>query len=158
MSDSRHHFTWIPPWIWGLCHSAIKANCRVICWICEVKTHGRANEVSPYPVFWFLFSESYAASFQADRVRGNRSAGQQSFLCILQLLDIFITVFIEVTLNGWKKEKRAIRDKLCYSTGGQTVVLYSSTISCTIWCLMSLTFQARPHIYILTNRTCVLSI
>lgn len=66
------------------------------------------NEVSQYPVFWFLFSESCAASFQADRVRGNRSAGQQSSLCILQLLDIFITVFIEVTLNGREKKKKNV--------------------------------------------------
>lgn len=147
MSDFRHHCTWIPPWIWGLwvgCHSAIKANCRVICWICEVKTHRPANEVSPYPVFWFLFSESYASSCQADRVRGKRSAGQQSSLCILQLLDIFITIFIKVTLNVWKKEKRAIGDKLCYSTWGQTFK-WSSILQCSrLWSGVSCPWPSRP--------------
>lgn len=98
MADSRHRLTWILTCIWGLYNSAINTDCHIICWIYEVKSNHPTNKVSQNP-----FSESSAASCEANRVWGNRSSGQQSSLCILQLLDIFITVFIEVTLKGWKK-------------------------------------------------------
>lgn len=158
MSDFRHYFTWILPWIWGLCNSAIKANCRVICWICEVKTHSPANEVSHYPVFWFLFSESYAASFQADRVRGNRSAVLPVHPAIVgYLYHCFYWSDIERLKRKKKNEPLGINCAILVGDKHSNGPLFFDDV---IYDLVSnvLTFQTCPHIYILSKRTCVLSI